>query len=268
LSSIKRYTKHLSVLDGMRRYPKELFYIGDISLLNRPKVSIVGSRRPLGYVREYTYKIAKEFSKRGVVVVSGGAMGVDALAHSGAGASNTICVCAGGLDIIYPKVNRALIEEIYQKGLAISQFREGFFPTPWSFVVRNELIVALGDILIITQADLNSGSMRSAKFALDSGKEIYVLPHRLNESLGTNALLADGVAKPILDIDKFVSSFIEKRDVKGIDKKIDLKEVDDFYFFCKNSPTLDEAVARFGERVYEEELEGNIRVENGVIYLA
>ena len=257
---IFRYTKHIDSLDSMKKYPKELYYVGDLTLLDRPKVSIVGSRRPMGYTKEWTQKLSKELSSRGVVVVSGGAMGVDAIAHIGAGAENSICVCASGLDILYPRINRTLLESIYKKGLAISQFPKGFTPTPWSFVVRNELVVALGDILIITEANLNSGSMRSAEFALKMGKRIYVLPHRLNESLGTNSLLAQSLAEPILDIEKFCSKF-------GVVPRDDTLIRDDFFYFCQNSPTLDEAVAKFGSRVYEAELDGVIKIDNGVINL-
>ncbi len=257
---IRRYTKHLDVLDNMKRYPKDIFYVGNIELLDRPKVSIVGSRRPFGYVKEFTQKIANNLAKRGVITVSGGAMGVDAIAHLGAGVDNTILVSANGLDIIYPKVNSNLIKDIYKNGLAVSQFNNGFRPTNWSFVVRNELVVALGDILVITQADLNSGSMRSAKFALDMGKQIFVLPHRLNDSLGTNSLLADGLAEPILDIDKFCSMF-------GIAPNRDDITKDDFFYFCQKSPTLDEVIAKFGDRVYEAELEGIIKIDNGIVNL-
>lgn len=257
---ILEYIEHIEALDSMKRYPKELFYIGNVSLLKRPKVSIVGSRRPIGYTKEWTQKLAKGLSSRGVVVVSGGAMGVDAVAHTGAGAENSICVSANGLDILYPKVNRTLLESIYKRGLAISQFPKGFTPTPWSFVVRNELVVALGDILIITQADLNSGSMRSAEFALKMGKKIYVLPHRLNESLGTNSLLSQSLAEPILDIDSFCSKF-------GVIPKNSAIERDEFFYFCQKSPTLDEAIAKFGDRVYEAELDGVIKIDNGIINL-
>ncbi len=109
--------------------------------------------------------------------------------------------------MIYPKVNRGLFKDIYNSGLAISQFNRGFTPTPWSFVVRNETVVALGDILIITQADLKSGSMRSAEFAKEMGKRIYTLPHRIGDSLGTNQLIEEGFAEPIFNIESFCSQF-------------------------------------------------------------
>jgi len=246
-------------LNVMKKYPSQLFYEGDLSLLKRPKVSIVGTRRPSNYTRQFTYALSKALAKRGVCVVSGAAMGVDTIAHEGAGFENTIAVVANGLDIRYPVINQLLIESIEQQGLMLSQFNDGFRATGWSFVVRNELVVALGDILIVTEADLNSGSMRSMEYALKMGKEIWVLPHRLDESLGTNQLLLDGKAQIIHDIEIFVSRFGQ-----AVESNI-LK--DDFFYFCQRSPTFDETVKKFGDKVYEAELEGVVTIHNGIVIL-
>ncbi len=257
---IERYIEYIEQLDSMKKYPKELYSIGDRSLLKRPKATIVGSRRPSSYTKQFTHILAKALASRGVCIVSGVAMGVDAIAHTGAGADNTIAVVANGLDIRYPVVNRFLIEEIEKNGLLLSQFPLGFRATPWSFVVRNELVVALGDILIVTEADENSGSMHSVEFALKMGKKIFVLPHRLHESIGTNILIERGLAEPIYNIDKFANNY-------GIipqDKSI---KRDEFFYFCQTSPTLDEAVLKFNSRVYEAELEGIIKIENGLVTL-
>ena len=252
-------TKHISELDAMKKYPPELFYKGNLSLLQRPKVSMVGTRRPSAYTRQFTYALAKALAKRGVCVVSGAAMGVDTIAHEGAGVDNTIAVVANGLDIRYPVINRPLIEGIENRGLILSQFNDGFRATGWSFVVRNELVVALGDLLIVTEADLKSGSMRSVEYALKMGKEIWVLSHRLDESLGTNQLLAEGKAKVIQDVESFVSRFgqaVESEMLK-----------DDFFYFCQRSPTFDETVKKFGDKVYEAELEGMVTIHNGIVTL-
>ena len=249
----------ISELNAMKKYPKELFYKGNLDLLKRPKVSIVGTRRPSNYTRQYTYALARALAKRGVCVVSGAAMGVDAIAHEGAGASNTIAVVANGLDIRYPVINKNLIESIENEGLMLSQFNDGFRATGWSFVVRNEVVVALGDILIVTEAELNSGSMRSVEFAQKMGKDIFVLPHRLGESSGTNHLLNRGEATAINDIETFVSSFgcaVDESVVK-----------DDFFYFCQKAPSFDESLEKFGDRVYEAELEGIITIQNGIVRL-
>jgi len=253
--SIYRVTDYIPQLEDMKKYPSNLYAIGNKSLLNRPIVSIVGTRRPSKYTQEMTLKLSSELAKRGVVVASGGAMGVDAIAHRGAGVSNTIAVVATGLNIRYPSINAPLIEAIEREGLVISMFKENFKATNWSFVVRNELVVALGKVLIITEADINSGSMRSAEYALKMGRDIFVLPHRLNESRGTNSLLARDKAKAIYSIEEFADSF-GKSPSNSMPK-------DEFFYFCQNSPTIEEAVMNFGERVYEEELMGNIVIVNG-----
>ena len=257
---VNRVEVHISELERMKKYPKELFSIGNLELLKRPKVSIVGTRRPSGYTKDFTLNLAKALSSRGVCVVSGVAMGVDALAHIGAGSANTIAVVANSLDVRYPAVNRSLIKGIEEEGLMLSQYAPTFKATPWSFVVRNEVVVALGDVLVVTEADLKSGSMRSVEFALQMGKEIYVLPHRLNESRGTNELLEKGLAKPIYNVEEFANHY-------GVIPKDEEIEKDDFFYFCQTSPTLDEAVSRFDSRVYEAELCGEITIENGIIRL-
>ncbi len=252
-------TETIPELETMKKYPKELFYKGNLALLKRPKVSIVGTRRPSAYTRQFTYALANALAKRGVCVVSGAAMGVDTIAHEGAGASNTIAVVANGLDIRYPVVNQNLIENIENKGLMISQFNDGFRATGWSFVVRNEVVVALGDILVVTEAQLNSGSMRSVEFAQKMGKQIFVLPHRLGESSGTQSLLEDKEAKAIHDIESFVSTF-------GCAVADDVVK-DEFFYFCQKCPSVDESIQKFGDKVYEAELEGIITIQQGIVRL-
>lgn len=253
-------SQHIANLEAMKKYPSTLFYKGNLELLRRPKVAIVGTRRPSNYTRKVTYSLAKALANRGVCVVSGAAMGVDAIAHTGAGEDNTIAVVANGLDIRYPAVNKSLIENIENRGLILSQFNDGFRATGWSFVVRNELVVALADILIVTEADVDSGSMRSVEYALKMGKKIFVLSQRLDESLGTNQLLNDMQATAIHNIETFASTFGQSVE--------DTVEKDDFFYFCQKTPTFDEAISQFGERVYEAEIEGVITIQNGIVRLS
>ncbi len=243
----------------VKNAPSKIWYRGDLSLLKRKKISIVGTRRPSSYTKQMTYNLSRALSKRGCVVVSGGAMGVDAIAHQGAGTSQTIAILGTGIDICYPAINSSLLKEIEKNGLTLSRFEKGFRARAWSFVVRNELVVALGEVLVITEANRDSGSMRSAKIALEMGKEIYVLPHRLGESEGTQELLKDGLAKVIYSIEDFADSF-------GIKESKNITE-DEFILFCQKSPTIQEALLRFRERVYEAELMGEIRIQDGRIQL-
>lgn len=257
---IEKIENYILELKSMKKYPKTLHKIGNFNLLKKLKISIVGTRKPLKYTKDYTYILSNKLSKNGVVVISGGALGVDSIAHHGAGFKNTIMILATGLKVKYPSINSKMIENIEKQGLVISQFYDNFKATTWSFVVRNELVVALGDILIVTEADINSGSMRSVEFAIEMKKKIYVLPHSLENSKGTNLLLEKGLAEPIYNIDKFINKFGEM----NINENDNL---DEFFIFCKKSPTLEEAVIKFQDRVYEEELNGNIVVRNGYLFL-
>jgi len=258
---IQAYTTHIEALESMKRYPKQLYVLGDTSLLQRRKISIVGTRRPSLYTQHQTQQLALALAQRGVCLVSGAAMGVDALVHYGAGFNNTIAVVANSLDIRYPAINREMITEIEKQGLMMSQFPVTTKAAPWSFVVRNELVVALGEVLIVTEADENSGSMRSVEFAQKMGKKVYVLPHRLGESSGTNSLLKEGLAEVIYDIDTFANTF-------GTVPQNEKMPKDDFFYFCQKSPTFDDAIAQYGDRVYEAELEGIVYVEDGLVRLA
>ncbi len=249
--------EHIDALDTMKNYPKELCFRGNLELLKKTKISIIGSRKPSKYSRMITQKLASSLSKYDICIVSGGAMGIDAIAHKGAGAQNTIAILPCGIDLKYPTINKNLLTDIEQKGLLISQFKQDFRATPWSFVLRNELVVALGDVLVVAEAEPDSGSMRSIEIALKMGKEIYVFAQRIGESNATNELLAENKATAIYDIDKFISLFatIQKNEKKG----------DDFIDFCKSNPTYEDTLKKFPTRVFEAELSGEITIQNGKV---
>jgi len=255
MNMIKELKEHIIELESMKKYPKNLFALGNTDLLKKKKISIIGTRRPSSYTKLQTAYLASNLSSRGICIVSGAAMGVDAISHKNAKAKNTIAVMANGLDIRYPSINKSIIENIEKEGLTLSQFENGFKATPWSFVVRNEIVVALGDILIVTEADLKSGSMRSVDYALKMKKKIYVLTHRIGESEGTNYLLKNTLATAIYDIEEFCSNF-------GSTCKMDS---DDFLDFCKSNPTYNEAIEKYNDKVFEYELNGKIEINNGMI---
>jgi len=249
---------HINDLELMKKYPKDLFYKGNTKLLKEKKIAVVGSRKPNKYARELTTKLVARLADSGVCIVSGGAIGVDAIAHKAAGAKKTIMVAATGLDKRYPAINKNLIREIENEGLVLSQFNAGTPSTRYNFVLRNELIVALGEVLIVAYADESSGTMRSVAYALEMGKKIYVLPHRVGESQGTNRLLMEKNAEAIYDIDHFVSQFC------GVELKLE-KSNDPFFDFCQQYPNYNDVYAKFPNRLFEEELLGNISVKNGMI---
>lgn len=246
-------------LSSMKHYPEKLYCIGNTELLQRPKISIVGTRRPNPYTRAMTFELSKKLALSGMVIVSGAAAGVDAIAHQGAGAENTIAILPCGIDLRYPSANAELIKSIESRGLSISQFECGFEARDWSFVVRNEVVVALGDVLIVTEADLGSGSMRSVEYALAMEKPIYVLPHRINESAATRQLLAEGKATAIDDMDRFVA-LISQKGRNSI-------EDTPFIAYCRTNPIYDEAVVKFPSEIFEGELSGVIDVKNGRVFV-
>ena len=238
-----------SSLNVLKKPPKTLFFRGEPLLLESRLLSIVGTRHPSQYTKEMTKRLACGLAQRGIVVVSGAAMGVDALAHTGA-FPKTIAVMANSLDISYPAVNKKLIGRIYEEGLALSEYEASTRATKYSFVIRNRIVVALGEVLIITEADLNSGTMRSAQIAIELGKPIYVLSQRAGESLGTHQLVAEGHAEIITDIDAFLSRF-------GAEV-VDSGELGYFH----TSRSLKESLKKYGDKIYEWELEGKIIIKN------
>jgi len=244
-----------SEFDLLQIPPEKIYYRGNPSLLSCRKVSIVGARKAYPYSRNVTQNLALELSKRGVCIVSGGAMGIDAIAHEGA-FPNTIAILANGLDIIYPKVNKKLLQKMAESSLILSEYEDTVEARSYSFVHRNRLVVALGEVLVVAQADLNSGSMRSVEFALEMGKKIFVLPQRLGESEATMKLLHENKAELITDIKSFADSF-------GTIDTLD----DPFLVLCSQNPSYEEVLAFDSAKLFEYELLGRIKIHNGKIYL-
>ena len=249
-----------SCFESIRPALKHLEMIGNRALLDRFKVAIVGSRRATHYAKDISYKLAQAVSRAGGVVVSGAALGVDTYAHKGA-FPNTIAVMANGLDIYTPKSNEALIKNMQQEALLMSEYAMGTPPLRHQFVERNRIVVGMSDVVVLAEASEHSGTMRSADFALAFKKPLYVLPHRLGESLGTASLVKKKQAFVIESIDGFIESIGLKAPLNSEMKGDRLLE------FCGTHPTYEEAVARFGEAIFEYELLGKIRVEKGRVYL-
>lgn len=239
----------LELFKDLKKLPKKLFYKGNLSLLKQDKIAIIGSRRMSVYTKNCVFSLASMLKNAKLCVVSGGALGVDITASSGA-MPNTIAIFANGLGQIYPKSNEKTIKQIYEKALALSEYDDDYLPKNYDFLLRNRLIIALAKAVVIAQADVKSGSMQSAKLALELNKPLYVLPQRLNESTGTNLLLKENKAKLICDFKDFVSEFAS----------VETKE-DEILEFCKKGVSVDDALKIYGQKIYEYELEGKISIE-------
>jgi DNA processing protein len=192
-------------LKNIAHPPKELYVLGDLApLANTRAISIVGSRAVTPYGRQVTTMLATDIASRGLAIVSGLAMGVDALAHQAAVnvGGYTVAVLASGLDIIQPSSNRNLALAILKSGGAIiSEYPEETAPFRQQFIARNRIVSALGDGLLITEAGEQSGSLHTANFALEQGKAVMAVPGNITSgtSRGTNNLIKTG-AVPVTDI--------------------------------------------------------------------
>jgi DNA processing protein len=167
-----------------------------------PRVAVVGSRRPTDYGRETARWFARELAGRGIAVVSGFARGVDGAAHRGAldGGGRTVAVLGCGLDVRYPLVNhRELARPIAASGAFVSELPLGTPPLKQHFPVRNRIIAALSRLVLVVEAACHSGSLITARLALELGREVMAVPGRLTDETaqGCNALIADG-ARPAL----------------------------------------------------------------------
>jgi DNA processing protein len=166
-------------------------------LASRPAVAIVGSRKASAYGREITYQIAFDLARAGIVIVSGMAIGIDSIAHRAAlkAGGQTIAVLPSGLDNPYPARHQNLAREIISQGGALlSEYPPGTNPYPVHFIARNRIIAALANVVIITEAARKSGTLHTAQFALEMGRDVAAVPGDITRpgSAGTNALLKAG----------------------------------------------------------------------------
>jgi DNA processing protein len=165
-------------------------------LRSDPVVALVGSRRASPYGLEIAHSLGRELSAGGVVVVSGMAFGIDSAAHEGAleGGGLTVAVLGGGADTPYPRSNQTLYGRIADEGLVISEMPPGQSPFRWCFPARNRIMAALARMTIVVEGTDNSGSLITARFAADLGREVGAVPGQVTSSVaaGPNGLLADG----------------------------------------------------------------------------
>ena len=185
--------------------PKKLYCLGNISLLNnKKKIAIIGCREYSEYGRKIGLEFSYQLAKKGIVIVSGGARGIDSFSHIGCikARKETIAVLGNSLDYVYPKENRKLEEEILNNnGLLISEYNIGTKPSKYTFPARNRIISGLSSGILVVEAKEKSGTLITVDFALDQGKEIYVIPGDITRenTKGTNNLIKQG-AKIVTNI--------------------------------------------------------------------
>ena len=173
-----------------------LLYTGNHCAFDKPCVAIVGTRSATPYGRVCARKFGEELARHGVTVVSGGAVGIDAAAHEGALAvgGSTVAVLANGIDHVYPSSHSGLFARIKENGCLISQFALGTKPADYKFIQRNHLIAALSSAVVVIEAPLKSGAIRTAGFAAEQGRDVFVVPGQIDQFgfQGSHSLLRDG----------------------------------------------------------------------------
>lgn len=176
--------------------PKVLFYMGDISLLKTDCIAVVGTRASSKYGKEVTGKFVRDFSQNGLTVVSGLATGIDGYAHSETlkCGGKTIAVMGGGHLHMTPVSNINLFNQICENGLVISEYPPETSPGKFTFPERNRIISGLSRAVVVIEAGLKSGSLITASFAAEQGRDVFAVPGNINSSKseGTNALLRTG----------------------------------------------------------------------------
>jgi DNA processing protein len=199
-----------SLLADIPDPPAVLFTVGDLSLLARPAVAIVGSRDPTAYGVDVCRRIVGLASAAGLVVVSGMARGLDAAAHEQSLAlrGGTIGVLGNGLGVVYPAANRHLYDRMAQRGLLITEFPPGERPNAGSFPRRNRLISGLASATVVVEAAATSGALITANAAAEQGRDVLAVPGPITTptSAGTNRLLRDG-ASPYLEPDDLLRHY-------------------------------------------------------------
>jgi DNA processing protein len=193
--------------------PKRLYYSGPLlDLLQSPRLAVVGSRKVTAYGRAVTTKLAGQSAEQGIVIVSGLALGVDALAHQAAleAGGKTIAVLPSDLKSIYPATNRRLAQQILDQGGAlVSEYANTPSVRREYFIARNRLISGLSNATLVTEAALKSGSLHTARFTLEQGRSVLSVPGSIFSatSVGTNSLIRAG-ATPVTSVEDILFALI------------------------------------------------------------
>jgi len=212
--------KFTEVLETIAVKPKMLYFYGKLPEKREKAVAIVGSRRNTRYGEEIAYKLAFELAKRGVIVVSGLAYGIDAVAHRGAVDAGGVTIGILGTEIenFYPKGNLDLGRKMVELGGAVmSEYHEGdkIYPDKGSFLQRNRLIAGLADAVIVVEAAEKSGSLNTAMHALDQNKMLFAVPGNITNpySQGCNKLIKEG-AEPCTGISDVIDFFFPVKKIR------------------------------------------------------
>ena len=201
-------------------YPQELFDLKDAPLVlywkggaqrlpDKKRIAVVGTRRMSAYGRNVSQRLGAACAAHDIALISGGAWGVDGCSQEACccGGGETFAILGTGVDRVYPAANKKLFDKIAERGALVSEFPLGASGEPWHFPQRNRIVAALAERVVVVEAPLKSGSMITARLALELGREVWAVPGQIYSanSEGTNRLIYDG-AFPYTGEDLFLSA--------------------------------------------------------------
>ena len=193
---VRGYPGYPRLLDEIFAPPLVLYVRGCLDVLQAPCIAVVGTRKPTIYGLQMAQGIAFDLAEKGFAIVSGLARGIDGAAHRGClqAGGKTVAVLGCGIDVVYPKEHRQLMQQILQQGLVVSEFPPGTPPAPRNFPVRNRLISGLALGTVIIEARECSGSLITARLAMEQNREVFALPGNITSppSFGPNFLIKQG----------------------------------------------------------------------------
>lgn len=249
-----RYPERLRQINGP---PPALFCLGDPELLGLPQLAIVGSRNATPQGLESARDFAAELARRGMVIGSGLALGVDGAAHEGALSANglTLAVCGTGLDRVYPPRHRELAHRIAERGLLVSEFLPGSPPKAEHFPRRNRILSGLALGVLVVEAARESGSLITARLAMEQGREVFAIPGSIHNPMarGCHQLIRQG-AKLVETVDDIleeiagpISSYLKDQARATVGPKNGLHPLQNILDALGDAPvTMDQLVERAG----------------------
>lgn len=278
----KNYPKFLLEI---KNRPKKLYVMGNLKLLQNKAFAIVGTRENTDYGAEYTKKFASRISKTGITIVSGLAVGIDAIAHKNSmkNKGRTIAVIGSGFNYIYPEENIGLFDEILEnEGCIISEYSPETKVELSNFPTRNRIIAGISKGVLVVEAKFRSGSSITARYGFEQKKPVFCIPNQLGvkTGVGTNKLIKIG-AKLVTNVNEILEEIGEKviEDSEGIieeklDKKVKIeKEYKTIYEVLKYGPIevnelskkLKENIVQINQKLTLMEIEGFIETLPGNI---
>ena len=236
----------------IKDYPQKLYIEGNVELLNKKSVAIVGSRGCTEYGKEQAERFARELSKMGICIISGLAMGIDTIAHinSMSEKGKTIAVIASGLNKIYPPENKILAEKIIQNGgTIITEWEQDEDIVMSRFPRRNRIISGLADLILVIEAKYRSGSTITARYGFKQRKEVACIPGNINQknSYGTNRLLQEG-ANLVMSVQDVLDLLGNEENVKP---QIEGRFKEVYENLCALPQTADEIAKRVNKKISE-----------------